>query len=184
MPKRVPTGVGADGARLHGGGEGWAGSVGVPSQASVTVPPIGRITLPGAGLSGREVTIGVKLAGVGEARGQWAELGEPVPVLVHSNVPWRVRVWVSDPQWAGAVAVRVGGGPYRVVGDGGTVLTCGGLVPMRWWSISGLTFPCSMAILAGWFPLCAGSRASGGWSGEAGHLGRGTAAESPLVRAV
>lgn len=92
-----------------GGGEGWAGSVGVPSQASVTVPPIGRITLPGAGLSGREVTIGVKLAGVGEARGQWAELGEPVPVLVHSNVPWRVRVWVSDPQWAGAVAVRVGG---------------------------------------------------------------------------
>lgn len=109
-----------------GGGEGWAGSVGVPSQASVTVPPIGRITLPGAGLSGREVTIGVKLAGVGEARGQWAELGEPVPVLVHSNVPWRVRVWVSDPQWAGAVAVRVGGGPYRVVGDGGTVLTCGG----------------------------------------------------------
>ncbi len=108
------------------GGAGWAGSVGVPAQASVTVPAIGRITLPGTGLSGREVTIGVDLGGLGEGRGGWAELAEPVPVIVHSNIQWRVRVWVSDPRWAGAVAVWVGRGPYRVVGDDGTVLAGGG----------------------------------------------------------
>ena len=115
----VLLGVVARGAAMGGG------AVSVGAQATLTIPPVLRLTCLGTSLSGREIPVSVELPAAETHSAQALELHKVVVLVVRSNVPWTVVVRPSERSLPGSVEVRTAGGAYRPVRPEGLVLATG-----------------------------------------------------------